>query len=123
MKVVPGVEGGRSEGACGSFGHEPLEDRVQLLVDEAVALLAGLPDVEDPERSVGLVEAGGVDDKPVGGAGEVEGRSDTVVVVVLRSPSTIGNSWMYATAMTAPWSGTFDSRRCVALRGDTSMVN
>ena len=101
MELVPGVQGWRTEFALGRLAHEPFEDRVQLLVTNLSPCSRLLPDVEDPERAVSVVEAGGVHDQAVRGAVEGESRDDRVVVVGAEVPSTIGNSWMYATAMDA----------------------
>src|SRR5207244_3774007 len=80
VQLVPRVERGRRELSLRGLGHQLLEDGVQLLVDEALALLARLPDVEDAKDTVRRVESGGVRDQPVGRAAQVEGVCDGVVV-------------------------------------------
>jgi hypothetical protein len=50
-------------GGCG--GHR-LDDRVETVSDELLALFGRLPDIEDAEDAGVVVEPGGVDEQTVG---------------------------------------------------------
>src|SRR5262245_57667890 len=84
VQLVPAVHRRRLERALGVLGHQTLEHRVELLRDEPFALLAALPDVEDPEDAAVVVEPGRVDDQPVRAARETEPGDDGVVVLRAR---------------------------------------
>ena len=68
VQVVPVLGGRRCELLGRHVGRHPLDDRHQLGVDETLARVARLPDVEDAEDAAVVVEAGGMGDQPSGGA-------------------------------------------------------
>ena len=77
----------------GGGDRHRLDDRVEPLGNELLALFARLPDVEDAEDASVMVEASRMNQETVRGVLKIERRSDGVVVLGTVSPSWISNSW------------------------------
>jgi hypothetical protein len=73
-------------------GHA-LDDRHELLVHESLAGFATLPDVEDPQVALVMVEALGVSDQSFGERVDVELCADCVVVLRAGVAVDDENSW------------------------------
>ena len=69
VELVEAVARGHRERiGVGKRARALVDQRLDVLGEEPVGVLASLPDVEDPEDAGFVVEAGRVDDEPVEGA-------------------------------------------------------
>ena len=66
--VEPVARGDRERLRVGERAGAFVDQRLDVLREEPVCVLAGLPDVEDPEQAGLVVEARCVDDEPLEGA-------------------------------------------------------
>ena len=92
VELVEAVARGHRERiGVGERARTLVDQRLDVLREEPVCVLAGLPDVEDPEHAGLVVEARCVDDEPLEGA-----FADLLLdeVVVRRPAIGIANSWM-----------------------------
>src|SRR5271169_3458954 len=83
VQLVPGFAAWRIEVCVGVLhrrGSHRLDDRVEALANELLALFARFPHVEDAEDAAVVIEAGRMDQQAARNVLEIERGGDSVVV-------------------------------------------